>query len=150
MLLFYCIMKGVFLMTIQYKVNQAITAQQFIALLSKTTLGARRPIENTETIEAMLKHANLLITAWQGEALVGVARSVTDFAFCCYLSDLAVDESVQSSGIGKTLIRMTKEALQPKCALILLSAPQAVDYYPKIGFTQHNSAWVLTDIGDLQ
>ena len=137
-------------MTIQYKVNQAITAQQFIALLSKTTLGARRPIENTETIEAMLKHANLLITAWQGEALVGVARSVTDFAFCCYLSDLAVDESVQSSGIGKTLIRMTKEALQPKCALILLSAPQAVDYYPKIGFTQHNSAWVLTDIGDLQ
>lgn len=137
-------------MTIQYKVNQAITAQQFIALLSKTTLGARRPIDNTETIEAMLKHANLLITAWQGEALVGVARSVTDFAFCCYLSDLAVDESVQASGIGKTLIRMTKEALQPKCSLILLSAPQAVDYYPKIGFTQHNSAWVLTDIGDLQ
>ena len=136
-------------MSIQYKVNQPITSVQFIELLSKTTLGARRPIDQMETIDAMLENANLLITAWQGEHLVGVARSVTDFAFCCYLSDLAVDESVQSSGIGKTLIRMTKDALQPKCSLILLSAPQAVDYYPKIGFTQHNSAWVLTDITDL-
>jgi N-acetylglutamate synthase-like GNAT family acetyltransferase len=137
-------------MSIQYKVNQSITSAQFIELLSKTTLGARRPIDQMETIDAMLENANLLITAWQGEHLVGVARSVTDFAFCCYLSDLAVDESVQSSGIGKTLIRMTKEALQPKCSLILLSAPQAVDYYPKIGFTQHNSAWVLSNIDDLK
>ncbi|QUX97034.1 GNAT family N-acetyltransferase [Marinomonas sp. CT5] len=137
-------------MSIQYKVNQSITSAQFIELLSKTTLGARRPIDQVETIDAMLENANLLITAWQGEHLVGVARSVTDFAFCCYLSDLAVDESVQSSGIGKTLIRMTKEALQPKCSLILLSAPQAVDYYPKIGFIQHNSAWVLSNIDDLK
>lgn len=135
---------------IVYKVNQVISAEQFVDLLSKTTLGARRPIGEPETIEAMLKNANLLITAWQGEALVGVARSVTDFAFCCYLSDLAVDETVQASGIGKTLIRMTKDALLPKCALILLSAPQAVDYYPKVGFTQHNSAWVLTNIDDLK
>ena len=137
-------------MSIQYKVNQSITSAQFIELLSKTTLGARRPLDQMETIDAMLENANLLITAWQGEHLVGVARSVTDFAFCCYLSDLAVDESVQSSGIGKTLIRMTKDALQPKCSLILLSAPQAVDYYPKIGFTQHNSAWVLTDVDELK
>ncbi|NLQ17674.1 GNAT family N-acetyltransferase [Marinomonas sp. M1K-6] len=135
---------------IVYKVNQAITAKQFIELLAKTTLGTRRPIDQFDTIEAMLKHANLLITAWQGDHLVGVARSVTDFAFCCYLSDLAVDESVQASGIGKTLICMTKQALQPKCSLILLSAPQAVDYYPKIGFTQHNSAWVLTNVDDLK
>ncbi|WP_111638188.1 GNAT family N-acetyltransferase [Marinomonas shanghaiensis] len=135
---------------IVYKINQAITAQQFVELLAKTTLGARRPVDQLDTIDAMLKHANLLITAWQGEHLVGVARSVTDFAFCCYLSDLAVDESVQASGIGKTLIRMTKQALQPKCSLILLSAPQAVEYYPKIGFTQHNSAWVLTNVDDLK
>ena len=137
-------------LAIIYKVNQAITATQFIELLSKTTLGARRPIDNLETVNAMLENANLLITAWKGEALVGVSRSVTDFAFCCYLSDLAVDETVQASGIGKALIRMTKEALHPKCSLILLSAPQAVDYYPKIGFTQHNSAWVLTDIESLK
>jgi N-acetylglutamate synthase-like GNAT family acetyltransferase len=158
MLHFYRVVKGAFLMSnnlstelpIQYKVNQSITADQFIELLSKTSLGARRPIDQFETIEVMLENANLLITAWQGGHLVGVARSVTDFAFCCYLSDLAVDESMQASGIGKTLIRMTKEALKPTCSLILLSAPQAVDYYPKIGFTQHNSAWVLTNVDDLK
>ena len=137
-------------MNVEYKINQAITAGQFIGLLSKTSLGARRPIDQIETIEAMLANANLLITAWQGDRLIGVARSVTDFVYCCYLSDIAVDESIQSSGVGKTLIRMTKEALSPKCSLILLSAPQAVDYYPKIGFTQHNSAWVLANIDDLK
>ncbi|MDE8601877.1 GNAT family N-acetyltransferase [Marinomonas sp. RSW2] len=137
-------------MEVEYKINQTITADQFIGLLSRTSLGARRPIDQVETIDAMLANANLLVTAWQGDRLVGVARSVTDFAFCCYLSDIAVDESIQSSGIGKTLIRMTKEALKPTCSLILLSAPQAVGYYPKIGFTQHNSAWVLTDIDDLK
>ncbi|TYL46992.1 GNAT family N-acetyltransferase [Marinomonas sp. IMCC 4694] len=132
-----------------YKVNHPITSAQFIELLAKTTLGARRPIDQIDTIDAMLKHANLLITAWHGERLVGVSRSVTDFAYCCYLSDLAVDETVQASGIGKTLVRMTKEALAPDCSIILLSAPQAVDYYPKIGFTQHNSAWLVKDINDL-
>jgi len=137
-------------MEVEYKINQTITADQFIGLLSKTSLGARRPIDEIETIEAMLVNANLLVTAWQGDRLIGVARSVTDFAFCCYLSDIAVDESIQASGIGKTLIRMTKEALKPTCSLILLSAPQAVGYYPKIGFTQHNSAWVLRDIEDLK
>ena len=137
-------------MEVEYKINQTITADQFIGLLSKTSLDARRPIDQVETIDAMLANANLLVTAWQGDRLIGVARSVTDFAFCCYLSDIAVDESIQASGIGKTLIRMTKEALKPTCSLILLSAPQAVGYYPKIGFTQHNSAWVLTDIDDLK
>ncbi|RBP83144.1 GNAT family N-acetyltransferase [Marinomonas rhizomae] len=135
---------------IKYKVNQSITADQFIELLSKTTLGARRPIDQFEVIEAMLENANLLITAWKNGHLIGVARSVTDFAFCCYLSDLAVDESVQASGVGKTLVRMTKEALQPQCSLILLSAPQAVNYYPKIGFSQHDSAWVLTNLDELK
>lgn len=137
-------------MEVEYKINQTITADQFIGLLSKTSLGARRPIDEIETIEAMLVNANLLVTAWQEDRLIGAARSVTDFAFCCYLSDIAVDESIQASGIGKTLIRMTKEALKPTCSLILLSAPQAVGYYPKIGFTQHNSAWVLGDIEDLK
>tara|TARA_R110001606_G_scaffold384206_1_gene546947 strand:+ start:34 stop:447 length:414 start_codon:yes stop_codon:yes gene_type:complete len=137
-------------MEVEYKINQTITADQFIGLLSKTSLGARRPIDEIETIEAMLSNANLLVTAWQEDRLIGAARSVTDFAFCCYLSDIAVDESIQASGIGKTLIRMTKEALKPTCSLILLSAPQAVGYYPKIGFTQHNSAWVLGDIEDLK
>lgn len=84
------------------------------------------------------------------DQLVGVARSVTDFHYCCYLSDLAVDESVQSSGIGQYLILVTKEELSPSCKVILLSAPQAQDYYPKIGFEPHNSAWVLSSVEQLK
>ncbi len=95
-------------------------------------------------IEAMLKHANLLCTAWDGEKLVGVARSVTDFEYCCYLSDLAVDEKYQRQGIGKELIRLTQSKLGDKAKIILLSAPKAEAYYPKIGFKPHRSAWVLS------
>jgi predicted N-acetyltransferase YhbS len=91
----------------------------------------------------MLHHADLLVTAWQGHLLIGVARSVTDFHYCCYLSDLAVDRSVQHAGIGRVLIRKTREQLGPNCALILLAAPAAAGYYPRLGFTQHDSAWVL-------
>lgn len=85
---------------IDYKVNEPISVKQFIELLNKTTLGARRPLEDEKRIAAMLHHADLLITAWDGEQLVGIARSVTDFAYCCYLSDLAVDEQYQKQGIG--------------------------------------------------
>ncbi len=92
---------------------------------------------------AMLQHANLLCTAWDGEKLVGVARSVTDFEYCCYLSDLAVDEKYQKQGIGRELIRQTQSKLGDKAKIILLSAPKASDYYPKIGFDLHPSAWIL-------
>ena len=85
---------------IDYKVNEPISVKQFIGLLNKTTLGARRPLEDEKRVAAMLHHADLLITAWDGEQLVGVARSVTDFAYCCYLSDLAVNEQYQKQGIG--------------------------------------------------
>ena len=136
-------------MDIEYRVNQPITAQQFIDLLNKTSLGARRPVDQPKVVEDMLQHGNLLVTAWLGERLVGVARSLTDFSFCCYLSDLAVDETIQASGIGKHLIRITKEQLAPDCMINLLAAPQAVDYYPKIGFDPHPSAWILKDISKL-
>ncbi len=92
---------------INYKVNDPISVKQFIELLNKTTLGARRPLEDEKRVAAMLHHADLLITAWDGERLVGVARSVTDFAYCCYLSDLAVDEQYQKQGIGLQLIEHT-------------------------------------------
>ena len=100
-------------------------------------------------IKGMLDNANLLVTAWAGNDLVdsdlvGVARCVTDFSYCCYLSDIAVLDSYQHQGIGKMLIQKIEEQLPPTCKIILLSAPQAVDYYPKIGLTQHNSAWVKT------
>lgn len=137
-------------MTIDYAINKPITAEQFIGLLNETTLGARRPVDDLTHIQGMLDHANLIVSAWQGEKLVGIARSVTDFHFCCYLSDLAVSSSIQASGIGKELIRRTFLALNSGCTLNLLAAPQAVNYYPKIGLTQHNSAWVLTDIEQLK
>jgi len=92
----------------------------------------------------MLQHANLLCTAWDGEKLVGVARSVTDFEYCCYLSDLAVDEAYQKSGIGKQLIGLTQSRLGSKAKIILLSAPKAEAYYPKIGFDAHRSAWIVS------
>ena len=77
---------------IDYKVNEPISVKQFIELLNKTTLGARRPLEDEKRVSAMLHHAEWLVPAWDGEELVGVARSVTDFAYCCYWPDLAVDE----------------------------------------------------------
>ena len=91
----------------------------------------------------MLAHANLTCTAWEGGVLIGIARSLTDFSYCCYLSDLAVDVACQRKGVGKELIRMTQSRLQPECKIILLAAPKAETYYPKIGFTRHRSAWVL-------
>lgn len=91
----------------------------------------------------MLANADLTVTAWEENRLVGVARSVTDFSYCCYLSDLAVDTDFQRQGIGRELIRQTTSLLGSKCKLILLAAPNASGYYPRIGFEKHPNAWVL-------
>ena len=124
-----------------YRTNHPVSRAQFIALLQKTSLGARRPLAEAERIDAMLQNADLLISAWDDDRLVGIARAVTDYAYCCYLSDLAVDEAWQRCGIGQELLATLKQALHPQCKIILLAAPQATDYYPHIGFTQHPSAW---------
>ncbi|HDR1546845.1 TPA: GNAT family N-acetyltransferase [Pasteurella multocida] len=126
---------------ITYKTNVLISVQQYTDLLKQTSLGERRPIDKPEQIEMMLKQTDVLVTAWYQDTLVGFARSVTDFAYCCYLSDLAVSEQWQKQGIGRQLIFETQKALEPTCKIILLVAPQAVDYYPHIGFVQHPSAW---------
>ena len=132
---------------IEYTAERTISATEFVDLLKRSTLAERRPVDNVECIDLMVRHADLMVTAWSGDSLVGVARSVTDFGYCCYLSDLAVDRSFQRSGIGRQLIRLTQQQLGPQCKLILLSAPAASDYYPHIGFTQHQSAWVLQQDG---
>jgi GNAT superfamily N-acetyltransferase len=137
-------------MDIDYRINEKISATEFVDLLKKTSLGCRRPIEDILIIQGMLDHANLTITAWFNNQLIGIARSVTDYHFCCYLSELAVDETIQAKGIGRRLIKLTKEALSPNCMLVLLSAPQAESYYPKVGFDAHNSAWTLHDIEKLE
>lgn len=130
-------------MQIEYHHDRNIDIDQFIDVLQRSTLGLRRPVNDRACIADMLKHADILCTAWDGVTLVGVARSVTDFSYCCYLSDLAVDETYQHHGIGKELIRQTQQRLGALCKIILLAAPAATTYYPKIGFTAHHSAWLL-------
>jgi GNAT superfamily N-acetyltransferase len=130
-------------MSISYEANLTITEGAFVDLLRRSALAERRPIDDPQCIKAMLQHANPLCTAWDGEKVIGVARSVTDFEYCCYLSDLAVDVSYQKQGIGRALIKLTQSKLGGRAKLILLAAPKAESYYPKIGFDAHKSAWVL-------
>ncbi len=130
-------------MNIQYKLNQKLTTEEFIDILNRSTLGERRPIDDKECIEGMLKNADIIVVAVESDKIVGVARAVTDYNYCCYLSDLAVDEKYQKNGIGKQLISKVQEQLNDKCKIILLSAPDAKEYYPNIGFTKHPSAWTL-------
>ena len=112
---------------IQYRDNATISAEQAIDLYKRSTLGERRPIHNVQTFTNMLNNANLTITAWDGETLMGISRSLTDFSYVAYLADLAVDEKYQRSGIGKQLIEETKARLGPECMIVLLSLPY--DYY---------------------
>lgn len=128
---------------IEYRNDAIITAQQAIDLYKRSTLGERRPIHNVQTFEAMIKNANLTITAWDGEVLVGISRSLTDFAYVAYLADLAVDQQYQRSGIGKQLIEETKSRLGPECMIVLLAAPKANEYYGHIGFEHNPRAWTL-------
>jgi GNAT superfamily N-acetyltransferase len=128
---------------INYRDDAVITAEQAIDLYKRSTLGERRPIHNPQTFEAMLKHANLTITAWDDEKLVGISRSLTDFAYVAYLADLAVDEQYQRSGIGKRLIEETKGRLCPECMIVLLAAPKANEYYEHIGFEHNPRAWTI-------
>ena len=132
--------------SIAYCVNRAITAEQFRELLVASTLGERRPVDDAARLAAMLEHANLTVTAWEGDLLVGVSRCLCDFAFANYCSDLAVRVSHQSLGIGRELLKQSLAA--GGCKLILLSAPKAVTYYPHIGLKQHPSAWTL-ELGGL-
>lgn len=136
-------------MRIQYEAQRAITVSQFTDLLKRSTLAERRPVEDSAVMQAMLDHTSLLCTAWDGPVLVGVARSLTDFAYCCYLADLAVDEQYQRHGIGRELIRQTQSQLHAGARIILLAAPKAVEYYPRIGFEQHPSAWTIVSQSEL-
>ena len=127
---------------ISYRIGNDFDLDTVIELYHASTLGARRPIEDRERIAAMLRNANLVVTAWQGEQLVGISRALTDFVYVTYLSDLAVRVSHQKLGIGKELMRRT-QAAAPNAQIILLAAPAAEKYYPQAGFTHHPQAWVL-------
>lgn len=124
-------------MSIEYRVGNDLDLDQVIELYIASTLGARRPVDDRERMGNMLANANLVVTAWDGELLVGIARSVTDWSFCTYLSDLAVRKAHQRQGIGKTLMERTRAETGPDAELILLAASDAVDYYPKVGFESY-------------
>jgi GNAT superfamily N-acetyltransferase len=128
---------------ITYRSDLRPELEQAIDLYRSSTLGERRPINDRERFAAMLANANLTITAWDGELLVGISRSVTDFVYCTYLSDLAVRVSHQHQGIGKALIEHTRAACGPATTLILLAAPAAEKYYPYVGFEHHPQAWLM-------
>ena len=128
---------------IEYRTGNDLDLEQVIELYRASTLGARRPIDDRERFGAMLKNANLVITAWEGDLLVGISRSITDFNYFTYLADLAVRVSHQKRGIGKELMRRTQELGGLKTNLLLLAAPAAEKYYPHVGFTSVPNAWIL-------
>jgi predicted N-acetyltransferase YhbS len=128
---------------VTYRQEPDLTPEDFIDVLVRSTLAERRPVGDGDTVRAMLKNADVIVTARVDGLLVGVSRALTDFAFCTYLSDLAVDERHQRQGIGRELIRRTHEAAGLHTTLILLAAPKAQSYYPHVGMTRHESCWVI-------
>lgn len=133
---------------IKYAIENNLDPEEFRSVLINSTLGERRPIGDFERIKKMVEGANLIVTARLEGKLIGIARSLTDFAYCTYLSDLAIDENYQRKGIGKELIRQTKLA-SPLATLILLSAPKAVNYYPNIGMLKHDHCFLLKEVEQL-
>jgi predicted N-acetyltransferase YhbS len=128
---------------IRYTYGNKLDLDQVIELYNASTLGERRPVDNRQTMSDMIRHANLVVTAWDGDLLVGIARTLTDFSYVGYLSDLAVRTSHQRNGIGIKLIQKTRDKMGPESMLVLLAAPKAMAYYPRIGFAKHQSAWTL-------
>ncbi len=128
---------------IDYCIEPGLTVDEFIDVLRRSTLAERRPVSHHQTIERMLANASVVVTARHNGQLVGVSRAISDFAYCTYLSDLAVDEAFQGQGIGRELVRRTHEAAGLATMLILLAAPRAATYYPYIGMTRHESCWII-------
>jgi GNAT superfamily N-acetyltransferase len=128
---------------IEFRFGNDLDLDQVIDLYNASTLGERRPVDDRRIMSDMLSHANLVVTAWDGALLIGIARTLTDFSYVGYLADLAVRASHQRQGIGIELIERTRQKMGPRSMLVLLAAPKAVEYYPNIGFTKHESAWTL-------
>ena len=128
-------------MELQYRSDIIPSIEAIIELYSSS--GLERPLEDKDRITRMYQHSNLVLTAWDKEKLVGISRSLTDFSFCCYLSDLAVRQEYKCSGVGKKLIELTKQKVGNESMLLLLSAPAAMDYYPKIGLEKVENGFII-------
>jgi ribosomal protein S18 acetylase RimI-like enzyme len=125
----------------EYKVGTIPELEQILSLYKSS--GIRRPIADETRIQNMYGHSNLVVTAWDGASLVGIARSLTDYCYACYLSDLAVEKAYQGAGVGKKLVEITLEAIGDQTSLILLSAPSAIGYYPRLGFEKIENGFII-------
>ena len=134
---------------ITYRTGNDIDLDSVIELYRASTLGERRPISDRARMGEMLGHANLVVTAWENDLLVGISRALTDFVYVTYLSDLAVLMSHQRRGIGRELVRRT-QAAAPRAQIVLLAAPAAEKYYARIGFTHHPQAWLFPEAAKLR
>jgi N-acetylglutamate synthase-like GNAT family acetyltransferase len=128
-------------MDIAFSLDKHPTADQIIELYDNA--GLPRPTHDKDRIQKMFENSNLIVTAWDKEVLVGVARSITDWVWACYLSDLAVKDEYKKEGIGKELIRLTKEKVGKQSMVLLLSVPTAMEYYPKVGFKKQDSSFIM-------
>lgn len=129
-------------MSIQYRTDPDLSADEFIDILRRSTLAERRPVEDRNRIERMLRNADIIVTARIDELLVGVSRAITDFSYCTYLSELAVDAEFRKRGIGQQLIEQTHAIAGLGTRLVLIAAPGARSYYPHIGMIPHDSCWM--------
>jgi GNAT superfamily N-acetyltransferase len=127
--------------SIAYRLGNDVDLDLVIEVYRRSTLGERRPVDDRERMGRMLAGANLVVSAWEGARLIGIARSLSDFCYATYLSDLAVDQAYQRRGIGRELVRRTQEAGDP-ATVFLFAAPKAVEYYPRLGFSA-GSGWML-------
>jgi Predicted acetyltransferase len=128
-------------MNIKYSFDKRPTADQIIELYDNADLP--RPTYDRERIQKMFDNSNLIVTAWDNDLLVGVSRSITDWAWACYLSDLAVRDKYKKEGIGRQLINLTKEKVGDQSMVLLLSVPTAMEYYPKVGFKKQESSFII-------
>lgn len=126
---------------IQYKNGKDLTSEHLSQVFQNS--GIKRPYQDLERLQKMIDNSDIIISAWNNDRLVGVARAITDYSYCCYLSDLAVDREYQQLGIGKQLVELLREMLGAEVSLVLLSAPTAVDFYPKIGFTNSDKCYII-------
>jgi len=130
--------------SVSYQLNHKPTVDEFVSVLERSGLAARRPVENRGCLKGMIDNANLIVCARLGDTLVGIARAMTDFHYACYLSDLAVDAAYQGRGIGKELQAVLLSQLEATCKLILIAAPNANSYYPGLGFENNPRCWVYS------
>jgi GNAT superfamily N-acetyltransferase len=126
---------------IEFEIGKVPETEQIIEVYNSS--GISRPTDDFDRIEKMYANSNLIVSAWQGNKLIGVSRSITDFCYACYLSDLAVKKEYQKDGIGRRLIELTRREIGDKTALILLSAPGAMEYYPKVGFVKVENGFII-------